>query len=224
MARAERLGIVVPSSNTVVEPLAAAMLTGTGVTAHFARLRVHDVALDDRSRAQFALDRYAEAVALLADADVDAIVWGGTSASWLGADHDRAFCDASLEQTGIPTTTCVLAMNDRLRSRAPCRFGLVTPYTADVHDRIVTNAEAAGHVCLGSEHLGGSLSADFAEIEPDEISSLVRRVAATGPDIVVIMCTNLRGAAVASALSTELGLPVIDSAAITITAGLDLLR
>ena len=50
--REKRLGIVLPSSNTVLEPLAAKMLAGTGVTAHFSRLGVIDVALDDSSRAQ----------------------------------------------------------------------------------------------------------------------------------------------------------------------------
>lgn len=224
MASGRRLGIIVPSSNTVVEPLAAEALAGADVTAHVARIRVHDVALDATSRAQFDLERYADAVDQLADADVDAIVWAGTSASWLGADHDRALCEAAVERTGIPATTCVLAMHDRMRSFGTCRFGLVTPYTADVHGRIVANEEASGHICVGSANLGGSSSVDFADVAAGEIEAMVREAAASGPDIVLIMCTNLRGATVAAELTDELGLPVIDSAAATIEAGVDLLR
>jgi maleate isomerase len=110
----KRIGIVLPSSNTVVEPLAADMLAGTGVTAHFSRLGVINVALDARSKAQFELQRHVDAAKLLADADVDVIVWGGTSASWLGSEHDQAFCKSVFEQTGIPATSCVLEMNRTL--------------------------------------------------------------------------------------------------------------
>nr|WP_306265595.1 aspartate/glutamate racemase family protein [Pararhizobium sp. IMCC3301] len=220
----KRLGIVLPSSNTVVEPLAAQMLVGTGVTAHFSRLEVIDVALDRGSRAQFALQRHVEAAKLLADAKVDAIVWGGTSASWLGPEHDRAFCDAVEAATGIRTTSCVLAMNRLLRPEPKFRLGLVTPYTDDVHAQIVENYRAMGYSCDASENHGGALSSDFADLSPQAIATMVRKVAAARPDVIFIMCTNLRGAAVAAALSAELGLTVTDSAAITISAGLELLN
>ncbi len=217
-----RIGFVVPSSNTVVEPLAAEMLANTGISAHFTRLRVHDVALDQASRSQFALDRHLDAALLLADAGVDAIVWGGTSASWLGAEVDEAFCEAVTAHTGIAATTCVLSMNAVLASAAG-RFGLVTPYTDDVSDHIVANYADLGHQCVASANLGGSLSRDFADIAPAEIADLVRQVARARPDVVFVMCTNVRGASVADALSEELGVPVIDSAAATVRAGLALL-
>lgn len=217
-----RIGFVVPSSNTVVEPLAATMLANTGVSAHFTRLRVHDVALDPASRSQFALDRHLDAALLLADAGVDAIVWAGTSASWLGVDVDEAFCEAVTSHTGLAATTCVLSMNAALAS-GNGRFGLVTPYTDDVSEQIVANYAELGRRCVGSANLGGSLSRDFADIAPAEIADLVRDVAEARPDVIFIMCTNVAGASVADSLSNELGVPVIDSAAATVRAGLALL-
>tara|TARA_R110001592_G_scaffold220038_2_gene474576 strand:+ start:445 stop:1155 length:711 start_codon:yes stop_codon:yes gene_type:complete len=220
----KRLGIVLPSSNTVLEPLAAKMLADTGVTAHFSRLEVIDVALDHGSRAQFALQRHVDAAKLLADAKVDAIVWGGTSASWLGPEHDRAFCDAVSAATGIATTSCVLAMNRLLRPEPDFRLGLVTPYTDDVHAQIVENYRTMGFRCDASENHGGALSNDFADLPQQTIETMVRKVASARPDAIFIMCTNLRGAVVAETLSAELGLTVTDSAAITISAGLEMLR
>lgn len=220
----KRLGIVLPSSNTVVEPLAAQMLAETGVTAHFSRLEVIDVALDHGSRAQFALRRHVKAAKLLADAKVDAIVWGGTSASWLGPEHDRAFCDAVSAATGIRATSCVLAMNRLLRPGPDFRLGLVTPYTGDVHAQILENYRKMGFRCDASANHGGAMSSDFADLPPQTIATMVRKVASARPDAIFIMCTNLHGAAVAEALSAELGLTVTDSAAITISAGLEMLQ
>ena len=182
--REKRLGIVLPSSNTVLEPLAAKMLAGTGVTAHFSRLGVIDVALDDSSRAQFELQRHVDAARLLADAKVDAIVWGGTSASWLGPDHDRAFCAAVEAATEITTTTCVLAMNRLLNQAPSARLGLVTPYTDDVHNRIIENYRGLGFPCAGSENHGGVLSNDFADLSPKTIATMVRNVASARPDVI----------------------------------------
>jgi maleate isomerase len=220
----KRLGIVLPSSNTVLEPLAAKMLAGTGVTAHFSRLGVIDVALDDSSRAQFELQRHVDAARLLADAKVDAIVWGGTSASWLGPVYDRAFCAAVEAATGITTTTCVLAMNRLLEQAPSAQFGLVTPYTDDVHNQIIENYRTLGFPCAASENHGGVLSNDFADLSPKTIATMVRNVARARPDAIFIMCTNIRSAPVAADLSAELGLIVADSAEITISAGLKALK
>ena len=220
----KRLGIVLPSSNTVLEPLAAKMLAGTGVTAHFSRLGVIDVALDASSRAQFELQRHVDAARLLADAKVDAIVWGGTSASWLGPDHDHSFCAAVESATGIVTTTCVLAMNRLLNQTPSTQLGLVTPYTDDVHNQIIKNYRALGFPCAASENHGGALSNDFADLSPKIIATMVRNIASERPDVIFIMCTNVRGASVAVELSAKLGLMVIDSAEITISAGLELLN
>lgn len=220
----KRLGIVLPSSNTVLEPLAAKMLEGTGVTAHFSRLGVIDVALDDTSRAQFELQRHVDAARLLADAKVDAIVWGGTSASWLSANHDRAFCAAVEAATGIATTTTVLEMNRQLAQAPGFRIGIVTPYTDDVHGQIVENYSAMGYTCAASENHGGAHSNDFASLSPSTIATMVRNVASARPDVIFIMCTNVRGASVAAELSAELGLIVTDSAEITISAGFEILK
>jgi len=218
-----RIGVVLPSSNTVIEPLASKMLYETGVTAHFSRLGVYDVALDSGSKAQFEQQRHLEAAMLLADANVSAIVWGGTSASWLGASHDEDFCINVNTATGIPTTSCVLSMNSLLSDTAYQRLALLTPYTQDVHEQIIGNYEAAGHSCVSSANLGGSISNDFANISEHELESQIRQLARSKPDLIFIMCTNLRGARIASSLSDELGIRIVDSAAASIEAGLSLL-
>jgi len=150
-------------------------------------------------------------------------VWGGTSASWLGPEHDRTFCAAVERETGVPTMSCVLAMNALIGTKADFSLGLVTPYTADVHSEIIETYRALGVLCGAGANYGGKLSSDFADLKPAIIEQMVREVFVSRPDAIFIMCTNLRGALVASRLSTELQLSIVDSAAITIDAGLKLL-
>jgi maleate isomerase len=211
-----RLGILTPSSNTVLEPLIAAMLDDLPeVTAHFARFKVTEIALSPASVAQFDDREILRAAELLADAKVDAIAWSGTSAAWLGFARDVALCERILKATGRPAGTAVLALNEVLASTGVKRLGLVTPYRDDVQARILANYDAAGIAVVSERHLGISDNYAFAEEPPDRVEALIREVAADRPDAIAILCTNLRGAALVSELEAEYDIPIYDSVALT---------
>src|SRR5215212_9288289 len=111
-----RLGMLTPSSNTVLEPLTAAMLADLpGASAHFSRFRVVAINLGDASRGQFDPAPVVAAAELLADARVDSICWNGTSGAWLGLGGDRALCGAVTARTGVHATTATLALVEALR-------------------------------------------------------------------------------------------------------------
>jgi maleate isomerase len=211
-----RFGLLIPSSNVVLEPLIKQASDGS--TIHVSRLGVLDVKLDAASRAQFEQETQLAAAKLLCDAKVEAVVWGGTSASWLGLDHDIRFVDLMQQQTGVPTGSCALEINRQLRALGAKRLGMVTPYTADVAAQISRNYEAMGFEIAASVHDGGDLSNDFASIPQDTIARMIRTVAAAGPDAIIIMCTNVAGAALGQSMSDEVGCPIIDSAAATLAA------
>lgn len=209
-----RLGMLTPSSNTVVEPLVAAMLAGLPeVTAHVSRLRVTEISLDDASQHQFQPDPMLAAAELLAEARVHVMGWNGTSAAWLGFDGDRSLCDVIAERFGVPATSAVLAVNEILEELEIRRFALVTPYVDDVQARIIDQYTTAGYTCIAERHTGEHVNYAFAEISEAAISDLVREVAVDQPEAVAIMCTNMRAAPLAQALEAELGITVIDSLA-----------
>jgi len=213
----KRLGLLIPSSNTVLEPLAARQ---TDIQVHVNRLPVYDVALNLASQAQFAMDEQVAAAKLLCDAKVDEIVWGGTSASWLGFDHDKIFAERVTVETGVPTSTTVLRINRQLANIGAHRIGMVTPYTDDVAMQINRNYEAAGfHIERWSNH-GGAISKDFAAISAPAIETMIRNVAQGDIDAIVIMCTNVAAADLATRLKSVLGLPIIDSAMASLTGDL----
>jgi maleate isomerase len=214
MSRPVRLGMLTPSSNTVLEPVTAAMLHGLpGVSAHFSRFPVTEIALTASALTQFDEGGILRAAELLAHARVDVIAWNGTSSGWLGFDADERLCRRLQEATGIPATTSMLALNEALRRTGVRRLGVVTPYLDAVQARIVANYEGAGIACAAERHLGLQDNLAFAEIGPAEVARMVREVAAARPDAVATICTNLRAAPLAAALEEELGLPVYDTVA-----------
>lgn len=216
-----RLGMLTPSSNTVLEPLTAAMLAEVpGVTAHFARVRVVAIDLGAASRGQFDIAPMLAAAELLADARVAAICWNGTSGAWLGLEQDRALCAAITARTGIPATTATLALMDALAALGARRLGLVTPYLAAVQQAIVARWREAGLDCVAERHLDDPGNDSFADHAEPVVAGLLREVAAAGPEAIAVHCTNFRGLRPARALEAELGLPILDSVAVALWGSL----
>ena len=217
MPRQIRLGMLTPSSNTVVEPMTAAMLSDVPeVSAHFSRFKVTEIAISQSSDRQFAEDEILRAADLLTHAKVDVIAWNGTSASWLGFERDERLCERITAATGTSACTSVLAFLEIFGRTGVSRVGLVTPYVADVQAKIVENLRGSGIVCPAERHCGLQDNFAFAEVPEREVAAMARAVAGAGVDAIAIVCTNLRGAGLAEDLEAELGIPVYDSIATTL--------
>jgi maleate isomerase len=214
-----RFGMLTPSSNTALEPITCAMLAGLeDISAHFSRFKVTEIALSEAATRQFDASEILRAAELLAHAKVDVIAWNGTSASWLGFDHDEQLCERITQATGIRACTTVLAYRDLLRRLANARIGLVTPYTADVQQKIVANWHSQGLNCIAERHLSLADNFSFAEVPEAEVARLCEEVVREGSDVVVVLCTNMRGAGAAERLERKLGVGVFDSIAVTLWA------
>ena len=214
MKRTIRLGMLTPSSNTVLEPVTAAMLAGLPeVSAHFARFKVTEIGLSDSALGQFDDSAILAAAELLSHAKVDVIAWNGTSAGWLGFDTDEHLCRRITGATGIPAATSMLALNEVLAATGVRRLGLVTPYVAPVQDRIVANYAALGYACEADPGLGIQENFAFADVTAATLTAMIRSVAARQPDAIAVLCTNLRAAPLVAALEAELGIPIYDTVA-----------
>jgi maleate isomerase len=224
------LGMLTPSSNTVLEPVTTAMLAGLPeVTAHFSRFKVTEIALSDTALAQFDDSEILRAAELLAHAKVHCIAWNGTSSGWLGFERDVRLCERITGATGIPACTAMLALNECLKITGAKRIGFVTPYLDDVQQRINANYEKAGWTVAADRHLGKQDNFSFSETTDDEMRVMTRDVAAAKPDAIAIVCTNMRGAPLAAELEAAHGIPVYDSISTTVwkslkVAGVDTAR
>ncbi|GAC1317363.1 MAG: aspartate/glutamate racemase family protein [Collimonas sp.] len=206
------LGMLTPSSNTALEPITSAMISGLpGVSAHFSRFTVTEISLRDQALGQFDDSKIIEAAKLLADAKVDVIGWNGTSSGWLGFEADERLCRRITEATGIPATTSVLALNEILKKTNAKDFGLVTPYLDNVMEKIVENYGRSGFNCVAERHLNLHVNFSFSEVTEDQIRSMVREVAKNDPKAISTFCTNLKAAHLVPELERETGLPIYDT-------------
>lgn len=221
------LGMLTPSSNTILEPVTASMLAGLPeVSAHFGRFRVTEIALSSGALAQFENREILAAAELLSHARCQVIGWNGTSSGWLGFESDRALCTAIERSTGALACTSVLALNEILKETGVRRLGLVSPYRDDVQEAIVRNYAGEGIDCTAEQHLGLQDNFSFSQVTEEEIRTMVREVmsgpAETRPEAVAIYCTNLRGAPMAARLEAEFCVPVYDTIATVVWKSLRL--
>jgi maleate isomerase len=217
------IGILTPSSNTRLEPITTNMLHDVPeVSAHFGRFRVTQIALSDAANAQFVDTEILRAASLLSDARVHTIGWSGTSASWLGFDSDERLCARIAAETGVPACTSVLALNEIFALTGVKRFGLISPYTDDVQQRIVANYARAGIECVAERHMGWKDNWSFSEVTPTEIALMAREVARSKPDAMTVLCTGVQGAPFVEELERELGIPIYDSIATVVWKSLKL--
>lgn len=217
--RKVRIGIIVPSSNTALEPLTQQIIsdipkTAASVTVHFARFRVTKIDLSPESHSQFDNEPMLEAARLLADARVDMIGWSGTSAAWLGFHTDDDLCAQIKEVTGIPATTSMLAMR-QLLVPGKDHVGLVTPYLSSVNKAICHTLEAEGFTIpdARSQCSGLSTNFEFAQVPGAAADDMVAKVVAGGAEQVLIVCTNLGTAQRARHWEEKHGIEVLDSVA-----------
>lgn len=211
------IGILTPSSNTVLEPVTSAIVADVPeVSVHFSRFRVTEISLDNGALNQFDQSAILAAAQLLADAQVEAIAWNGTSAGWLGFETDLQLCQTIEYQTGIPATTSVLALNEVFQQRGIKRFGLVTPYISEIQTRIIANYAKAGFDCVAEQHLEQQVNFSFSEVSNAEIESMIYQVAAAKPEAIATFCTNFRAAPLVEKLEQAIGIPIYDTITVVV--------
>ncbi len=220
----KRIGMITPSSNTVVEPVTFAM-TGRlspAVTAHFTRIEVKTISLEADSMSHFDLSPMLRAAELLADAEMDAIAWNGTAGAWRGLEHDEELCAAITQATGTPATTSTLAQVEAFRAYGVERYALAVPYLDNVRQAIMRTFETAGFACVSSAHLDISTNKDFAYVPLPEIRELVRRSDSPEAEAIAIICTNFPAAWLVEDLEAAHGKPVFDSTVLAVWQALRL--
>ncbi|WP_029003591.1 maleate cis-trans isomerase family protein [Azorhizobium doebereinerae] len=211
------IGMLTPSSNTVLEPVTQAMVAGLPeVSVHFGRFKVTEIALSDQALKQFDDSEILRAAELLAHAKVGVISWNGTSSGWLGFEADARLCERITAATGIPANTSMLALNEILAARKVKSLGYVTPYLDAVQARIVANYAALGHACKGDRHLNLQDNFSFSNVTAEQLAGMTREVAAEKPDAIAVICTNLRAAPLVEQLEAETGIPIYDTIATSV--------
>jgi maleate isomerase len=216
-----RIAIMTPSSNTVVEPGCGRMVAAIpGSTAHFARVEVLWIDDGADSLAQFQETPMNEACTLLSHVRPAVICWGGTAASWLGLNWDRALIARMAAVTGCPAVTATLSILEALRELGSPKVGLVTPYVTGIQNRVIATLRDEGVDVVAERHFDMTDNFSFGIVPEWQIAEAARAVISDGAEAVIILCTNLAGAGIAEAVEHETGVPVLDSVTLTVWGAL----
>jgi len=204
-----RIGLLVPSGNSVAEPEIHAMLPA-GVTALVTRLTLTG---SSEAELEAMIGGLEPASRLLADARPDLIGFHCTAVSTFAPERAgsiRARIEAASGLPACSTADGILAALEVLGVR---RLVLVTPYLEAVHAREVAWLAAHGVAVAGGSCLGVNTNAEMARIPPARIAEQARDAvrAAPGAAACFISCTAIRSAGLIAGLEAELGLPVITS-------------
>jgi maleate isomerase len=215
------IGVILPSSNRVVERVTRDLLTFMPpLDACFARIPYYG---DGQGQPAGRYDEapFLEASKMLVHARVDVICWNATRGSLLGFAPDRAMAARITDHTGLPVVTTSLAALDAFRLLGIRRIALVTHGAPGPGAEFVARFHEQGIETETELHLGFSDNFAAAHADPQRIIDFAQASATKASvDAILIWSTNLHGHAFAAKLENEIGLPVIDSAALGIWAAL----
>jgi len=203
-----RIGLIVPSSNTTMEPEFWKMAP-EGVSIHTARMRLREVT----EESLLEMERHAKDAALeLADAEVDVIVYGCTSGSLIkGKGYDKEIAKNLEEASGIKTITTSTAVLNALNTLDIQKVVVATPYIDSVNEREKEFLEANGIEVLRIKGLGIVKNTEIGRQEPWVAYKLALEVYTPEADGLFISCTNFRTIEIIDKLEVELGVPVVTS-------------
>jgi len=205
--RRRRIGLLVPSSNTTMEPEFYKMAP-RGVSIHTARMRLVETTSEKLFEMAEDSDR---AAALLATTEVDVIVYGCTTGSLLGGvEWEERLVQRIENETGILTLSTSRAVVDALKALSVERVGVATPYTDDLNRLEVAFLESHGIGVTAIRGLGLVRNVDIGRTDGAAVEGLVKAVV-DGADAVFISCTNLPTIDLIEPLEAELRRPVVTS-------------
>jgi maleate cis-trans isomerase len=204
-----RLGVLVPSVNTVVEPEMYRMAP-PGVTVHFSRLPVPSGACtaDNLERLEDHLD---ESLHSLVQAEIKAVVFACTSGSFIrGPAWDRHLI-ARMEKIFIPATTASESVISALKALRVKNLALVTPYPEAINTALEAYLVSQGIEVVTLKSFGLSCSREIKQVPPQAVYEMAKSAHISRSEGILISCTDLRSISVIDRLEVETGKPVITS-------------
>ena len=203
-----RIGMLLPSVNRAAEPQITEMLPD-GVALHTTRLRLLSSKEEHISEMVEDVERGA---IMLADADVDLIVFHCTAASMFAPGFDDgiiARIEAATGKTATSTSKGCIKAFEKFNAK---KITLTTPYIQATNDREIVFLKSHGVEVLSETGLditgdGGAMLA----VEPEEWRRRVNDQDEAGSQAAFLSCTAIRAVEAIEVIEADIGKPVVTS-------------
>ena len=203
-----RIGMILPSVNQAAEPQINRMLPD-GVSLHTTRMRLHGSGQDQLDETIADAERGA---VMLADADVDLIVFHCTAVSMSAPGFDDEVIAKLEAASGKPATSTSKACLEAFEALGAHRIILTTPYIQAVNDREVVFLKSHGIEVLSETGVG--ISGDggaMLAVEPEEWRRRVNAQNEERAEACFISCTAVRSVEAIEPIEADLDKPVVTS-------------
>ncbi len=219
--KTHRFGLLTPSSNTTQEPEFSAALP-SDVSLHTGRVAYRDITPQEQMRCVLELEAESRK---LADAEVDVIVFAATAPTLAkGKGYDRELIKRMSDASGRPATTAATAFVDALTLLGAKKIAIGAPWSKTMDKPMVEFMQASGFTVVHSEVAGFVASIELGRAGPDEAYELGRRTDRPDADAVIMPGGNWPCMSIVERLERELGKPVLSNNAVSLWAGLRMLK
>jgi maleate isomerase len=219
--KTHRFGLLTPSSNTTQEPEFTAALPPS-ISLHTGRVAYRDITPEEQMRCVLELETESRK---LADAEVGCIVFAATAPTLAkGKGYDRELIKRMEDAADRPATTAATAFVDALRLLGAERVSIGAPWSKTMDKPMVEFMEASGFKVVHSEVVGFVASIDLGRVGPDTAYKLGRKIDRPDADAIVMPGGNWASMPMVEQLERDLGKPVLVNNAVSLWAGLRLLK
>lgn len=204
-----RVGLVALATDHTSEVDYARILAPRGVGVYVNRIPYANPVTPETLRAMEP-DLAEGARLILPDEDLDAVIYGCTSASVVIGDAAVA---AAIRRgkPDVPVVTPIAATVAGLRALGAKRISVLTPYSVETSVPMASHLEAEGFTIDRFTCLDMDDDRAMARIAPDEIVRLGRDAMAKGSEALFVSCTAVRAAGVIDRIEAATGLPALSS-------------
>lgn len=219
--KTHRFGLLTPSSNTTQEPEFSAALPPS-ISLHTGRVAYRDITPEEQDRCVLELESESRK---LADAEVDVIVFAATAPTLAkGKGYDRELIKRMEDASSRPATTAATAFVDALRLLGAKKISIGAPWSKTMDKPMVEFMQASGFEVVHSEVVGFVASVDLGRVGPETAYELARRADRPEAEAIIMPGGNWASMPVVERLEHELGKPILVNNAVSLWAGLRLLK
>ena len=192
------------------------------VSLHTGRVAYRDITPQEQMRCVLELESESRK---LGDAEVDVIVFAATAPTLAnGMGYDRELIKRMEDASGRPATTAATAFVDALTRLAAKKIAIAAPWSKTMDKPMVAFMQASGFEVVNSEVAGYVASIELGLTGPQAAYALGRRADRPDADAIIMPGGNWPAMSMVEKLERELGKPVLANNAVSLWAGLRLLK